>query len=199
MHTRRSCVRARARVHGSGTWTGKNLILDETLDQLTHQDHRPGSTYSSGSSPWINLLIRIIVLDQLTHQDHRPGSTYSSGSSPWINLLIMSIALDQLTHQDHRPGSTYSSGSSPWINLLIRIIVLDQLTHQDHRPGSTYSSGSSSWVNLLIILGLHTSVTTLTISCSMAYFHLQNIIPRHNFIIQDKQQITQMWMSFTTV
>ena len=24
-------VRARARVHGSGTWTGKNLILDETL------------------------------------------------------------------------------------------------------------------------------------------------------------------------
>ena len=32
--TRRSCMRARARarVHGSGTWTGKNLILDETLD-----------------------------------------------------------------------------------------------------------------------------------------------------------------------
>ena len=113
----------------------------------------------------------------------RPGSIHSSGSSSWINLLIRIIALDQLTHQDHRPGSTYSSGSSPWINLLIRIIALDQLTHQDHRPGS----------------GLHTSVTTLTISCSMAYFLLQNIIPRHNIIIQDKQQITQIWMSFTTV
>ena len=123
------------------------------------------------------------VLDQYTHQDHRPGSTYSSGSSSWINLLIRIIALDQLTHQDHRPGSTYSSGSSPWINLLIRIIALDQLTHQDHCPGS----------------GLHTSVTTLTISCSMAYFLLQNIIPRHNIIIQDKQQITHIWMSFTTV
>ena len=85
------------------------LIRIIALDQLTHQDHRPGSTYSSGSSPWINLLIRIIVLDPLTHQDHRPGSTYSSGSSPWIHLLIRIIALDPLTHQDNRPGSTYSS------------------------------------------------------------------------------------------
>ena len=133
-------------------------------------------------------------------QHHVHYNIHSSGSRPgsncntliritsWINTLIRFIVLDQLTHQDNRPGSTYSSGSSPWINLLIRFIALDQLTHQDHRPGYK-----------LFILDLHTSVTTLTISCSMAYFLLQNIIPRHNIIIQDKQQITHIWMSFTTV
>ena len=44
MRTRRSCVRgaracARARVHGSGTWTGKNLILDETLHATPYRNN----------------------------------------------------------------------------------------------------------------------------------------------------------------
>ena len=47
-------VRARARVHGSGTWTGKNLILDETLPHMVTTISALGDL--GGPTDWIHVL-----------------------------------------------------------------------------------------------------------------------------------------------